>query len=100
MNAENKIKDLNDELKDLKTAYELKASNIEVYTYAKDTEYIHNVTYEIIFQTEDGSNAIASLENALGKRVPYEGGAKWIADYILDSPIKVHSMQKGAITIL
>lgn len=99
MNAEAKIKELNDELRALKTAYERSASEIVIYTFSKSTGYVGNVSYEITFTTNDGSNAIASLEGARAKRVPFEGGAKWLASYIMKSPIKVHSMQQGEITI-
>lgn len=99
MNAETKVKELNDELKALKTAYERTASEIVVYTFSKETPYVGNVSYEITFTTDDGSNAIASLEGARAKRIPFEGGAKWYASYIMKSPIKVYSMQKGSITI-
>lgn len=99
MNAETKIKELNDEIKALKTAYGRNASEIVVYTFSKSTQSTGYVSYQITFTTDDGSNAIASLEGAEAKRVPFEGGARWIASYIIRSPIKVHSMQKGAITI-
>lgn len=99
MNAETKIKELNDEIKALKTAYDRNASEIVVYTFSQATQSTGYVTYQITFTTDDGSNAIASLDGADSKRVPFEGGARWITSYIYKSPIKVHSMQKGTITI-
>ena len=99
MNAEMKIKELNDEVRALKATYERSASEIVAYTFTATAPETGYVSHTITFRTEDGSNAIASLDNANARRVPFEGGARWITIEIYSSTIRVHSMQMGTISI-
>lgn len=100
MNASDRIKELNDELRALKTAFEMSAYNLVIYTYEIDITPIVSLRFEVTFTTEDGANAIASLENAYVKRVPFEGGAKWVVIQALGTILRVRSMQKGTVSIL
>lgn len=100
MRTEVKVKELNDELRALKAVYERNASEIIVYATTIRPPSTGYVSYTVEFLTDDGSNAIAVLENAEAKRVPFEGGAKWVTNRIYWSPLRVRSMQKGTLRIV
>lgn len=97
MNANDKIKELNDELRALKSTFSMSAYNLVIYTYELDPIHSGSDDYEITFITEDGADAIAAIENVYARRVPFNGGAKWKVSQTLASVIRVHSMQKGTL---
>ena len=104
MNAENKLKELNDELRSLKTAFAQVSYNLVLYTYDLDGQIPDEgyfIDHTVTLTTEDGSNTIATIEGASYDRMPYEGGAKFYLTHRQGnaSPIKLHSMQKGVITV-
>lgn len=104
MKTEDKLKELNDELRAIKTAYEQMSYNLVLYTYELDLEeYYIGDTYfiqkTVIFNTEDGSNTIASIEGAVYDRMPYEGGAKFFIYSRQGDVIKLHTIQKGEIVL-
>lgn len=99
MNSSEIIKELNDELRALKTAFAMSAYNLVIYTYEIDVTQIIDYKFKVTFTTEDGANAIAAIENAYVRRVPFDGGAQWKVIKALGIKIKVHSMQKGALSI-
>lgn len=104
MKTEDQLKNLNDELRSIKTAYAQVPYNLILYTYEIDVDgyYIGNTYFinkTLIFKTEDGSNAIASIEGATYDRMPYEGGAKFFIYTGRSSTIKLHTMQTGDIII-
>ena len=101
MNAETKIKEINDEIKAIKTYYDQASSNLILYTYELDLEvsWIF-ISKTVTLDTEDGSNAIAYIEGASYDRMPYEGGAKfYLYTKLGNDVVKLHTMQKGTITI-
>lgn len=99
MNSSEIIKELNDELRALKIAFEMSAYNLVIYTYELDVTSIITLQFYVEFTTEDGADAIASIENAYVRRIPFAGGAKWIVIEALTSTIRVRSMQKGNVEI-
>lgn len=100
MRAEDKIKELNDELRAIKTAYEQVPYNLVLYTYELNLDLSKPfIEKTVVLDTDDGSNAIASIEGAVYDRMPYEGGAKFFLYYKLGNSVKLHTMQKGVITI-
>ena len=104
MRTENQLKSLNDELRAIKTAYEQVAYSLILYTYELNLDgfYIGDIYYinkTVIFNTDDGSNAIASIEGAVYDRMPYEGGAKFFIYSKQGSVIKLHTMQTGEVVI-
>lgn len=99
MNSSVRIKELNDELKALKSTFEMSAYNLVIYTYEIDVTALIGVQFTVTFTTDDGINAIAAIENAYARRVPFNGGARWKVDRALAITLKVHSMQKGELSI-
>lgn len=99
MNTGAKIKELNDELRAVKTAYEQNAYNLILYDYVLDIEEEYFISKTVTLDTEDGSNAIISLEGATYTRMPYEGGARIYVYNRQGDRIVLHSMQKGTVTI-
>lgn len=107
MNAENKIMELNRELKAIKSSYEQTSTNLILYHYDMNVPLIHIGDYyfiekEVTFTTDNGANVIASIEGATYYRMPYSGGAKFylrrkIGD--VNEPVRLHTMQEGTITI-
>ena len=101
MRTENQIKALNDELRAIKTAYEQMSYSLILYTYELDLDLSgYFISKTVIFDTDDGSNAIASIEGAVYDRMPYEGGAKFFLYSKQANAVKLHTMQTGEITIL
>ena len=100
MNTEDKLQQLEDELKALKIAYQQSASEIIVYTASAPYPNDGTTPTEIIFDTVDGTPAIASLRGIKARRVPYSDGAKWIINgEVYGSTMRVYSMQEGTIII-
>lgn len=104
MRTENQLKALNDELRAIKTAYAQIPYSLILYTYELNLDgfYIGDIYYinkAIIFNTDDGSNAIASIEGAVYDRMPYEGGAKFFLYSRQGDTVKLHTMQKGEVII-
>lgn len=100
MNAEIIIKEMNDEVRAIKTYYDQTSSNLILYTYELDfSESIIFISKTVIFSTEDNSNAIAYIEGASYDRMPYEGGAKFYLYRKLSDSVKLHTMQKGTVTV-
>lgn len=102
MNAEDKIKELNDELRSIKTAYAQVPFSFVLYTYdLGDLSDGYFISKTVTLATEDGSNTIATIENATYDRMPYQGGVRFFLSHIIKQggTIKLHSMQKGTITI-
>ena len=100
MNAESKLKELNDELRAIKATYDQASYNLVLYTFDLDLGNSYILSTTVTFDTEDGSNTIAFIEGAVYDRMPYEGGAKF---YLYtrqgNGDIKLHSVQKGTVTI-
>ena len=99
MNAETKIKEINDEVRAIKTYYDQASSNLILYTYELTVPDFYFIDLTVTLATEDGSNAIAYIEGASYDRMPYEGGAKFYLYTKLGNAVKLHTMQKGTITI-
>lgn len=104
MKTEDQLKNLNDELKSIKTAYAQVPYNLILYTYEVDlggyqVGDIYFINKTLIFKTEDGSNAIVSLEGATYDRMPYEGGAKFFVYTGQSTIVKLHTMQTGEIIV-
>lgn len=107
MKTENKIVELNREIKAIKTAYEQVSTNLILYHYDVNVpltpigEY-YFIEKEVTFTTANGANVIASIEGATYDRRPYNGGAKF---YLfrkignINEPVKLHTIQEGTITI-
>lgn len=98
MNTNDQIKGLNDELRALKSTFSMSAYNLVIYTYEINPIHSGSDDYEITFTTEDGTPAIAAIENVYARRVPFNGGAKWKVSETLASVVRVHSVQKGTLT--
>lgn len=99
MNASIKIKELNDELKAIKTAYAQNAHNLILYDYPLSVEGEYFISKTVTFTTEDGSNTLATIEGATYIRMPFEGGAKFYLYNRQGNSIVLHSLQKGTATI-
>lgn len=100
MSASNKIIELRNELRSLKTAYAQAPYDLILYTYNLDVDTSHYFIYKtVVLDTEDGSNALATIEGAMFERMPYEGGAKFFLISSMGDTVKLISMQKGDITI-
>ena len=99
MNAETKIKEINDEVRAIKTYYDQASSNLILYTYELTVPDFYFIDLTVTLATEDGSNAIAYIEGASYDKMPYEGGAKFYLYTKLGNAVKLHTMQKGTITI-
>lgn len=99
MNTETKIKEINDEVRAIKTYYDQASSNLILYTYELTVPDFYFIDLTVTLATEDGSNAIAYIEGASYDRMPYEGGAKFYLYTKLGNAVKLHTMQKGTITI-
>lgn len=99
MNAETKIKEIDDEVRAIKTFYDQATSNLILYTYELTVPDFYFIELTVTLATEDGSNAIAYIEGASYDRMPYEGGAKFYLYTKLGDTVKLHTMQKGTITI-
>ena len=101
MNVERKIKALNDELRAIKAAYSQVSFNLIIYTYVIDVEYEYGVVdKEITFVTDDGSDALVTVEGASYRRLPYSGGAKlYLGNKLGEDAIKLFTIQKGTVVI-
>ena len=101
MNAEDKIKEMNDEIRAIKTMYAQSPLNLITYTYEEEVGSAYLINQTLTIDTEDGSNAIATIEGATYRRLPYEGGAQFYLKTKLgnDTTVKLHSMQKGTVTL-
>ena len=99
MNASSKIKELNDELRAIKTAYEQNAHNLVLYEYPLDIEEGYFISKTVTFATEEGANTLATIEGATYIRMPYEGGAKFYLYNGQGNRVVLHSLQKGTVTI-
>ena len=101
MKTEDQLKNLNDELKSIKTAYAQVPYNLILYTYKLDLDLSqYFISKTVIFKTEDGSNTIATIEGATYERMPYEGGAKFFLYTKQADEVKLHTMQTGEIIII
>lgn len=100
MSVEERLIEMKGELKALKTAYEQVPSTLILYTYPVDIDPDFTILYHVVtFRTEDGSNAIATIEGADFDRMPFEGGAKFRLYRRFNPEIKLISMQQGTVTI-
>ena len=100
MNAETKIKELNDEVRAIKAFYDQASQNLILYTYELNISNVYFISKTVTLNTEDGSNAIAYIEGATYDRMPYEGGVKfYLYTKLGNGVVKLHTMQKGTITI-
>ena len=100
MNVEHKIKELNDEVRAIKTAYAQAPFTLVLYTYDIGFAGELLVDKTVTFTTDDGSDTLITVEGATFVRRPYSGGAQVYLGWKLGSgSVKIHSMQKGTITI-
>lgn len=97
--ATTELKRLNDEVRAIKASYMQQASNIITYSHTIEVEESGYKKYTVTFNTDDGSNAIAVLLNAVAMRLPYEGGAQWITEEVYDTTLIVRSIQNGEVTV-
>lgn len=99
MRAESQIKEMNDELRAIKAAYEQATRTLILYEYILDIEDEYFISRTVTLDTQDGSNALAFVEGATYDRMPYEGGAKFFLRNRQAPVLKIHSMQRGTVTI-
>lgn len=99
MNTSIIIKELNDELRSIKTAYAQNAYNLLLYEYPLSIEDEYFINKTVTFMTEDGANTLAAIEGAIYIRMPFEGGAKFYLNVRQGNRIILHSLQKGTVTI-
>lgn len=93
------LKNLSDEVRAIKASYAQQASNIITYTHTVEVEEIGEQRYIVTFTTDDGSNAIAVLLNAIATRLPYDGGAQWATSEVYKTTLIVRSIQKGEVSV-
>lgn len=103
MRTEDKIKEFNDELRSIKTAYSQTAYDLSLYTYTipVDPYYApYFIDQTLTFTTEDNTNTLATIEGAVYERLPYEHGAKfYLYKQIGNNGVKLHSIQKGTAVL-
>lgn len=100
MNTSIRIKELNDELKAIKTAYSQNSRNLVLYNYQLDVDIEYPwIDQTVTFTTEDGSNTLAIIDGATYIRMPFEGGAKFYLYTRQGDRVFLRSLQKGTVTI-